>query len=49
MPKGSMHEALQECAAYNKVGALDESMIRDIAHDFRIDPEALKKEWYGEE
>lgn len=38
-----MRKALEECNTYNRMGGLDDTMMKDIAFDFDVDFEELKK------
>ena len=41
-----MQKALKECAAYNRMGGLDENVMRDIAFDHDVDFERLEQAFY---
>jgi hypothetical protein len=42
-----IEEALAECHTYNRMGALDETVMRDIAHDNGVSFEMLKNAYEG--
>lgn len=43
MNEDPINAALSECYTYNRMGALDESVLEDISHDHEIDLKRLKK------
>ena len=38
-----MKQALMECHLYNRMGGLDDELMQDIAHDYDVDFEELKR------
>lgn len=41
--KRDMKEALEECKQYNRMGGLDDTVIKDIAHDHKVNYDELLK------
>lgn len=42
----ALEKALEECRVYNTMGGLDEAVMADIAHDFKVDLIKLRDAFY---
>ena len=41
----NIKNALEECEVYNKMGGLNDQTIKDIAFDYGVNYQELKKKW----
>ena len=39
----TFEDAIQEALAYNRMGALDDQIVEDIAHDYDVDKTKLRE------